>query len=185
MTDGERGRGDRGPVLVLAGSVALLVGILAIAVVSATSRPGPGGEAARLVPASALAFARLSADPGLPRPARRGVDRGVARPRRLRPAARCAAVAGRRGGGGARGHRRRALRLARARAGALAAARRGAAPARGGRAGRRALPGRGAAPVRRERRGVRERLPRGGTGAGGPPRGGRRARRARPRRRRG
>src|SRR5829696_8042672 len=62
MTDGERGRRDRGPVLVLAGSVALLVGILAIAVVSATTRPGPGGEAARLAPASALAFARLSTD---------------------------------------------------------------------------------------------------------------------------
>jgi len=55
--------GERGPAFVLAGSVALLVAILAIAVVSATRRPGPGGEAARLVPASALAFARISTDP--------------------------------------------------------------------------------------------------------------------------
>ena len=53
----------RGPAFVLAGSVALLAGILAIAVVSATSRPGPGGEAARIVPAGALAFVRISTDP--------------------------------------------------------------------------------------------------------------------------
>jgi hypothetical protein len=54
----------RGPAFVLAGTVALLAGILAIAVVSATSRPGPGGEAARIVPAGALAFVRISTDPG-------------------------------------------------------------------------------------------------------------------------
>jgi hypothetical protein len=41
----------------------LLVAILAIAIAGATSRPGPGGEAAGLVPASALAFVRLSTDP--------------------------------------------------------------------------------------------------------------------------
>src|SRR5215213_4560269 len=64
MTEGERARPGRGPVLVLAGSVALLLGILAIAIVSATSHPGPGGEAARLVPADALGFARLSTDRG-------------------------------------------------------------------------------------------------------------------------
>ncbi len=54
---------ERGPLLVLAGSVGLLVAILAIAVADATSRPGPGGAAAGLVPASALAFVRLSSDP--------------------------------------------------------------------------------------------------------------------------
>ena len=53
----------RGPAVVLAGSVALLAGILAIAVVSATSRPGPRGEAARIVPAGALAFVRIPTDP--------------------------------------------------------------------------------------------------------------------------
>ena len=56
-------RSGRGPVVVLAGSVVLLVAILAIAIADATSRPGPGGEAAGLVPASALAFVRLSTDP--------------------------------------------------------------------------------------------------------------------------
>ena len=55
---------ERGPVLVLAGAVVMLVAILAIAVDGAASRAGPGGEAARLVPASALAFVRLSTDPG-------------------------------------------------------------------------------------------------------------------------
>jgi hypothetical protein len=59
-------RGERGPALVLAGSVALLVGILAIAVASALSNAGPGGEAARIVPAGALAFVRLSTDPDDP-----------------------------------------------------------------------------------------------------------------------
>jgi hypothetical protein len=58
--------GERGPALVLAGSVALLVGILAIAVASALSRAGPGGEAARIVPAGALAFVRVSTDPDDP-----------------------------------------------------------------------------------------------------------------------
>ena len=52
----------RGPRLVLAGSVALLVAILAVAVNAAYIAPGPGGDAARLVPASALAFVRLSTD---------------------------------------------------------------------------------------------------------------------------
>ena len=59
-------RAQRGPALVLAGSVALLVGILAIAAVSALSSAGPGGEAARIVPAGALAFVRLSTDPADP-----------------------------------------------------------------------------------------------------------------------
>ena len=58
---------QRGPALVLAGSVALLVGILAIAVGSTRSAiAGPGGEAARIVPAGALAFVRLSTDPDDP-----------------------------------------------------------------------------------------------------------------------
>ncbi|HWM08221.1 MAG TPA: DUF3352 domain-containing protein, partial [Solirubrobacteraceae bacterium] len=56
----------RGPAVVLAGSVALLVGILAIAAASALSSAGPGGEAARIVPAGALAFVRLSTDPADP-----------------------------------------------------------------------------------------------------------------------
>ncbi|MEA2319027.1 MAG: hypothetical protein QOD44_3216 [Solirubrobacteraceae bacterium] len=56
-------RWQRGPVLVLAGAVVLLVGILAIAIADALRSPGPGGEAAALVPASALAFVRLSTDP--------------------------------------------------------------------------------------------------------------------------
>jgi len=56
-------RGERGPLLVLAGSVVLLVAILAIATADALRQPGPGGEAAELVPASALAFVRLSTDP--------------------------------------------------------------------------------------------------------------------------
>src|SRR4051794_9178457 len=50
----------------LAGSVALLLGILAIAVQATRADPGPGGRAAQLVPASALAFARLDTDPGDP-----------------------------------------------------------------------------------------------------------------------
>lgn len=57
---------ERGPVLVLAGAIVLLVAILAIAVHDAASQAGPGGEAARLVPASALAFVRLSTDPDDP-----------------------------------------------------------------------------------------------------------------------
>jgi hypothetical protein len=57
---------ERGPAVVLAGAVLLLVGILAIAVAGVASRPGPGGEAARLVPAGALAFVRLSTDPADP-----------------------------------------------------------------------------------------------------------------------
>jgi len=56
-------RSGRGPVVLLAGSVRLLVAILAIAIADATRQPGPGGEAAGLVPASALAFVRLSTDP--------------------------------------------------------------------------------------------------------------------------
>ena len=56
-------RGERGRLLVLAGSVVLLVAILAIATADALRQPGPGGEAAALVPASALAFVRLSTDP--------------------------------------------------------------------------------------------------------------------------
>ena len=59
-------RSARGPALVLAGSVALLVGILAIAAAGALSSAGPGGEAARIVPAGALAFVRLSTDPDDP-----------------------------------------------------------------------------------------------------------------------
>lgn len=53
----------RGPALVLAGAVVLLVAILALAVGATVADPGPGGGAAELVPASALAFARLSTDP--------------------------------------------------------------------------------------------------------------------------
>src|SRR4051794_13116869 len=56
-------RAERGPLLVLGGSVVLLLAILALATADAISRPGPGGEAAALVPASALAFVRLSTDP--------------------------------------------------------------------------------------------------------------------------
>ncbi len=56
-------RAERGRLLVLAGSVVLLVAILAIATADALRQPGPGGEAAALVPASALAFVRLSTDP--------------------------------------------------------------------------------------------------------------------------
>jgi hypothetical protein len=56
----------RGPALVLAGSILLLVAILVPAVRDAVTAPGPGGEAARIVPASALAFVRLSTDPGDP-----------------------------------------------------------------------------------------------------------------------
>jgi hypothetical protein len=52
----------RGLRLVLAGSIALLVAILAVAVNAAYIAPGPGGDAARLVPATALAFVRLSTD---------------------------------------------------------------------------------------------------------------------------
>jgi hypothetical protein len=65
----EPGRPDHGrrdARLVLAGSVALLVAILVAAVLSIASAPGPGGASARLVPASALAFARLSTDPDDP-----------------------------------------------------------------------------------------------------------------------
>ena len=43
----------------LAGSVALLLAIVGIAILDARADPGPGGHAAELVPASALAFARL------------------------------------------------------------------------------------------------------------------------------
>jgi hypothetical protein len=57
---------DRAPVAVLAGCVALLAGILALAVTATVADPGPGGGAAQLVPASALAFARLSTDPDDP-----------------------------------------------------------------------------------------------------------------------
>ena len=60
----------RGPVLVLAGTVAVLVAILAVAVHDAASQAGPGGQAAQLVPASALAFVRLSTDPSDPAAAR-------------------------------------------------------------------------------------------------------------------
>ena len=56
----------RGPALVLAGAVVLLVAILALAVSATLAGPGPGGGAAELVPASALAFARLSTDTGDP-----------------------------------------------------------------------------------------------------------------------
>ena len=47
----------------LAGSVALLLAIVGIAVHDMRADPGPGGHAAELVPASALAFARLDTDP--------------------------------------------------------------------------------------------------------------------------
>jgi hypothetical protein len=50
----------------LAGSVALLLAIVGIAVLDALADPGPGGHAAELVPASALAFARLDTDPDDP-----------------------------------------------------------------------------------------------------------------------
>jgi hypothetical protein len=66
----------RGPVLVLAGTVAVLVAILAVAVHDAASQAGPGGQAAQLVPASALAFVRLSTDPD---------DPGARRLQRLAP----------------------------------------------------------------------------------------------------
>src|SRR4051794_6332596 len=51
---------------VLAGSVALLLAIVGIAVRDTRADPGPGGRAAELVPASALAFARLDTDPDDP-----------------------------------------------------------------------------------------------------------------------
>jgi Protein of unknown function (DUF3352) len=50
----------------LAGSIALLLAILGIAVQATRADPGPGGRAAALVPASALAFARLDTDAGDP-----------------------------------------------------------------------------------------------------------------------
>ena len=50
----------------LAGSVALLLAIVGIAILDARADPGPGGHAAELVPASALAFARLDTDPDDP-----------------------------------------------------------------------------------------------------------------------
>jgi len=50
----------------LAGSVALLLAILGIAVHDMRADPGPGGRAAELVPASALAFARLDTAPDDP-----------------------------------------------------------------------------------------------------------------------
>jgi hypothetical protein len=56
----------KGSLAVLLGSLALLVAILAVAVHATISNPGPGGAAAELVPASALAFARLSTDPDDP-----------------------------------------------------------------------------------------------------------------------
>ena len=56
----------RGPLLVLAGAVVLLVAILALAVGATVADSGPGGGAAQLVPASALAFARFSTDPDDP-----------------------------------------------------------------------------------------------------------------------
>jgi hypothetical protein len=58
MTPASRA-GRRAGWLVLALAVAVLVAILALAVRAAYFTPGPGGEAADLVPASALAFARL------------------------------------------------------------------------------------------------------------------------------
>jgi hypothetical protein len=66
----------RGPALVLAGSIVLLAAILVPAVHDALTAPGPGGEAARIVPASALAFVRLSTDPD---------DAGARRLQRLAP----------------------------------------------------------------------------------------------------
>ncbi len=50
----------------LAGSIALLLAIMGIAVHDMRADPGPGGHAAELVPASALAFARLDTDPADP-----------------------------------------------------------------------------------------------------------------------
>src|SRR4029077_16763326 len=50
----------------LAGSVALLLAIVGIGILDARANPGPGGHAAELVPASALAFARLDTDPDDP-----------------------------------------------------------------------------------------------------------------------
>jgi hypothetical protein len=46
--------------------VALLLAIVGIAILDARADPGPGGHAAELVPASALAFARLDTDPDDP-----------------------------------------------------------------------------------------------------------------------
>ncbi len=56
----------RSSAAVLAGAAVLLVAILAVAVRDTLADPGPGGAAAELVPASALAYARLSTDPGDP-----------------------------------------------------------------------------------------------------------------------
>ena len=50
----------------LALAVGLLVAILGVAVQATRAATGPGGRAAELVPASALAFARLSTDPDDP-----------------------------------------------------------------------------------------------------------------------
>ena len=50
----------------LALAVGLLVAILGVAVQATRADAGPGGRAAELVPASALAFARLSTDPDDP-----------------------------------------------------------------------------------------------------------------------
>ena len=56
----------RSSAAVLAGAAVLLVAILAVAVRDTLADPGPGGAAAELVPASALAYARLSTDPDDP-----------------------------------------------------------------------------------------------------------------------
>jgi hypothetical protein len=50
---------QRGSLAVLALAVGLLVGILAAAVQASRADGGPGGRAAELVPASALAYARV------------------------------------------------------------------------------------------------------------------------------
>ena len=57
---------QRGSFAVLALAVGLLVAILATAVQASRAAAGPGGRAAELVPASALAYARLSTDPDDP-----------------------------------------------------------------------------------------------------------------------
>jgi hypothetical protein len=58
--------GQRGSLAVLALAVGLLAGILGAAVQASRAAPGPGGRAAALVPASALAYVHLSTDAGDP-----------------------------------------------------------------------------------------------------------------------
>src|SRR5215208_3410185 len=57
---------QRGSLAVLALAVGLLAAILGVAVQASRADAGPGGRAAELVPASALACARVSTDPDDP-----------------------------------------------------------------------------------------------------------------------